>query len=92
MKGRAEPMTTNELTCKELVELVTDYVEDALPDDERMRFEDHLAGCTGCRRYLEQMRTTIRTVGQLREDDLSPMARADLLAVFRNWKQTRNGA
>ena len=82
-------MTTNDLTCRELVELVTEYLEGELPDDERMRFEDHLAHCTGCRRYLDQMRLAIATVGQLREDDLSPVVRDDLLSVFRTWKHAR---
>jgi predicted anti-sigma-YlaC factor YlaD len=85
-------MTANELTCQELVELVTDYLEMALPEAEMARFEAHLAGCRGCRHYLDQMRTTIRLVGRLREDDLSPMARDELLAVFRSWKQRANGA
>jgi hypothetical protein len=92
MNDRADAMTTNEMTCQELVELVTDYLEDALPDYDRLRFEDHLMGCTGCRRYLEQMRLTIRVVGQLRDDDLSPKARDDLLAAFRTWKQSQTGA
>jgi anti-sigma factor RsiW len=92
MKDRADAMTTNELTCQELVDLVTDYLEEELPDHERLRFEDHLAGCIGCRSYLEQMRLTVRTAGQLREDDLSPAARDDLLAAFRTWKQNRPGA
>jgi anti-sigma factor RsiW len=82
-------MTTNDLTCRELVELVTDYLEGELLDDERMRFEDHLARCAGCRRFLDQMRLTIAAVGHLREDDLSPVVRDDLLSVFRTWKQTR---
>jgi anti-sigma factor RsiW len=84
-------MMTKELTCQELVELVTDFLEGELPDDERMRFEDHLAGCTGCRHYLDQIRVTIATVGRLREDDLAPVVRDDLLAAFRTWKQTRRG-
>jgi len=91
MKDHADAMTTNELTCQELVELVTDYLEDALPDGDRMRFEDHLAGCTGCTRYLEQMRRTITTVRRLREDDLSPAVRDEMIAVFRGWKQDQRG-
>jgi predicted anti-sigma-YlaC factor YlaD len=85
-------MTTEELTCQELVELVTDYLEMALPEGEMARFEEHLAGCRGCRQYLDQMRTTIRLVGRLREVDLSPPARDELLALFRDWKATRRGA
>jgi anti-sigma factor RsiW len=77
----------NELTCAELVELVTDYLEGALPPSERSRFEQHLDGCTGCRNYLEQMRTTVRLVGRLTEDDVPAAAKNDLLAAFRDWKQ-----
>jgi anti-sigma factor RsiW len=84
--------TTNELTCQELVELVTDYLEGDLSVDERMRFENHLAGCTGCRRYLDQMRRTIDSVGRLRADDLPPAIRDELLALFRSWKQSQGDA
>jgi hypothetical protein len=91
MKERADAMNANPLTCQELVELVTDYLEDALPDGERTRFESHIAGCVGCTRYLEQMRLTISTVGQLCENDLVPAARDDLLATFRAWKSGQTG-
>ena len=86
MKDGTDAMNTNDLTCQELVELVTDYLEDALPTHDRSRFEDHISRCIGCTRYLEQMRLTISTVGHLREDDLAPAARDDLLATFRAWK------
>ena len=77
--------TVNELTCQELVELVTEYLEGTLPAAERRRFEEHLAGCSGCRTYLEQMRQTIRALHRLSEDSLSPEAKRDLLRVFRDW-------
>jgi anti-sigma factor RsiW len=77
------------MTCQELVELVTDYLEDALTDDQRSRFEQHLAVCPGCNEYLEQMRHTIRAVGQLSEDNLQPAVRDNLLRVFQDWKSTR---
>ena len=80
-------MITDELTCQELVELVTDYLEGAMSDAERERFEQHLAICTGCRNYLDQMRRTIDMVGKLTEEDLTPAARDDLLNLFRNWKR-----
>jgi anti-sigma factor RsiW len=79
-----------ELTCQELVELVTDYLEEALPDRERVRFEEHLAGCPYCRTYLEQFRTTIELAGALREDDVTPGAREALLARFAEWKRERD--
>jgi anti-sigma factor RsiW len=77
----------DELTCKDLVEVVNDYLEGALSDAERARFEAHLAECEGCRRYLDQMRTTIRVVGTLTEEDLDPGAKDQLLQLFREWKQ-----
>lgn len=75
-----------ELTCKELVELVTDYVEDKLPPAERERFERHLAGCSGCQIYLEQIQQTIGLMGRLTEETIVPEAKDELLQVFRNWK------
>jgi anti-sigma factor RsiW len=75
-----------EMTCKELVELVTDYLEGALSPEDQQRFEAHLARCGGCTTYLEQMRRTIRTLGALTEDALSPETRQELLQLFRNWK------
>jgi anti-sigma factor RsiW len=80
-------MTARAMTCQELVELVTDYLEDALPDEDRVRFDAHLALCPGCVTYLEQMRQTIQLAGLLTEDSLSPAARDELLAIFRTWKQ-----
>lgn len=76
-----------ELTCKELVELVTAYFEDALPADERLRFERHVSVCPGCSAYVEQMRQTITLVGELREQDVSPTAEQQLLQAFRGWKR-----
>ncbi len=76
-----------EMTCKELVELVTEYLEGTLPDDTRTRMEDHLSGCDGCTNYLEQMRQTILLTGQLREESLTPQQRDDLLRLFHDWKK-----
>ena len=76
-----------ELTCRELVELVTDYLEGSLSRRDRARFEAHLAGCTGCTEYVEQFRETIRLTGTLRESDVSPEAEAILLAQFDAWKR-----
>ena len=80
-----------DLTCAELVELVTDYVEGALAPRERARFEEHLTVCEGCVNYLDQMRTTIALSGRLRIDDLSPEARADLVHAFRGWRANSPG-
>jgi anti-sigma factor RsiW len=76
----------DELTCKELVELITEYLEGTLPPPERARFEAHLAGCRGCRAYLQQMRQTIRTLGALTEESISEEGKRKLLAAFRTWR------
>jgi predicted anti-sigma-YlaC factor YlaD len=75
------------MTCKELVELVTEYLEGTLQEDVRMRMERHLSGCGGCTTYLEQMRQTIRLTGQVQEETLTPQQRDDLLRLFRDWKK-----
>jgi len=72
------------LTCRDLVELVTDYLENALPDRERARFDRHLA-CAGCQTYLDQMRETLRVLGRLGEDSFDPAACAELVEAFRDW-------
>lgn len=79
----------HELTCREVVELVTDYLEGRLPADDRERFEEHLAVCTHCAHYLDQMRTVIRALGRVHAGDLAPEAREELVAVFRTWRAGR---
>jgi anti-sigma factor RsiW len=74
-----------ELTCRQMVELVTDYLEDRLTPAERARFDAHVALCEGCQAYLEQFRATIRALGSLPEESLSPGARDALLAAFHGW-------
>jgi anti-sigma factor RsiW len=81
-------VTDRDLTCRELVEIVTDYLEGRLPPGDRLRFDEHLLVCPGCTNYLEQMRETIRLTGTLREEDLPAPAREELLEAFRNWKES----
>jgi anti-sigma factor RsiW len=76
-------LRTPELRCQEFVELVTDYLEDALPRRERKRMEAHLGDCHGCSAYLEQMRVTISTLGELPPEPTDPHTREALLAAFR---------
>jgi predicted anti-sigma-YlaC factor YlaD len=76
-----------DITCQELVELVTDYLEGALSAEEVAHFEEHLELCDGCRYYVEQMRITIATVGRIEESDVPDDLRADLLAAFRDYKR-----
>ncbi len=81
--------TPEALACKELVELITDYLEGALPEHDRVRLEDHLALCEGCTSYLEQMRATIELTGMLTEDQIPAEGKQELLGVFRAWKGQR---
>jgi anti-sigma factor RsiW len=76
----------HEMTCKELVELVTEYLEGTLPEEVRLQLESHLLGCEGCTHYLEQMRQTIFLTGQLRAETLTRKQRDDLLELFRGWR------
>lgn len=74
------------MTCRELVELVTAYLEGVMDPDTRALFDAHLEKCRGCRNYLDQFRTTARTVGQIEEGDLDPAFRARLLEALRDWR------
>ena len=75
-----------QLSCQELVELVTDYLEGALSTGEAARFDDHIGRCTGCAAYLEQIRQTIALTGRLTPESLSPEAERELLEAFRGWR------
>ena len=77
---------TSQMTCKELVEVITEYLEGTLPAEDRARFERHLAKCEGCHAYLDQMRETIRALGHLPPESLSPEAERGLLEAFRGWR------
>jgi anti-sigma factor RsiW len=79
--------SSDDLPCQELVELVTDYLEEALSASERARFEAHLAGCSGCRTYLEQMRQTVSSVGRLSEESIQADVKERLLEAFRDWRR-----
>lgn len=77
----------DDLSCRELVELVTAYLEGSLDAAARARFEAHLGECDGCRTYVEQIRQTVAVTGRLRAGGLAPAARDALLAAFRGWKR-----
>jgi predicted anti-sigma-YlaC factor YlaD len=78
----------NDLSCKELVELVTDYLEGALSEQDSARFDSHIAKCDWCRIYIEQIKLTVKSMGQLSEANISPQAQGELLQAFRTWKQS----
>ncbi|HEV2892821.1 MAG TPA: zf-HC2 domain-containing protein [Actinomycetota bacterium] len=82
----SDPMA-EDLECREVVEVVTDYLEGAMPPGERLRFDHHLALCEGCQAYLEQMRTVIRVAGRPAVDAVPPETMAGLLRAFRDWRR-----
>lgn len=79
------------MKCTEFVELVTAYLDDQLPPEQRDAFEEHLTRCPGCDRYLDQFRTTISLLGQLPEESISPAVRDRLLVAFTNWRAGGGG-
>jgi anti-sigma factor RsiW len=72
--------------CQQAVELVTDYLEGALPRRDRRRFERHLRACPHCSAYVEQIRITIALTGAVEVDELTPEARQDLSELYRRWR------
>ena len=76
---------STDLVCRQVVELISDYLDDALTADVRAAVEVHLAGCDGCTMVLEEFRRTISMTGMLTEDDVTPAQRDILLAAFRGW-------
>jgi predicted anti-sigma-YlaC factor YlaD len=77
-----------QISCREVVELVTEYLEGALSDVDRRRFEEHVEACSGCRAYLRQLRRVIELTGTLAPDDLSPEAEAALVEAFSGWARS----
>ena len=76
---------THEISCKQLVDLVADYMEEALTDESRAEFEQHLAECGYCTAYIQQMNLTVKLTKQQTEDEIKPPT-TELLDVFRKWK------
>jgi anti-sigma factor RsiW len=78
----------DEFSCQEMTEVVTNYLDDALPPGEHQRFERHLSYCAGCSTYTEQMRETIRQIGTVApEHSLPPALRERIVAQFRTWRR-----
>ncbi len=77
------------MNCRQVVELMTDYIEGALSVRDRARFEDHIAGCDGCRAYLAQLQTTRRVLGKLADEPVPASVERDLLEAFRSWRSVR---
>ena len=80
----AELQSHEHVSCQEVVELVTDYIEGALSPEQAALFEQHLNFCDGCDWYVDQLRTTIATVGRIEPEEVPPEMRTRLLAAFRD--------
>lgn len=83
----SEKPPTSNLTCRELVELITEYLEDGLTPEARADFEAHLESCGGCEMYLQQMRATVRALRHNNEQSIDAASREKLLQLFRDWKR-----
>ena len=79
-------MSEQGLTCQEVIELLSSYIEGGLTVDDRGRVDEHLALCDGCTTYLEQMRETIRLSGMVTEEQVPEDEKTALLAAFRDWR------
>ena len=79
--------SAEELSCREVVELLGDYLDGAMAPEDRVRLDEHLADCDGCAAYLEQLRVAIRLSGRLSEETVPPEAMAPLLEAFRAWRR-----
>ena len=77
-----------DITCKEIVGIVNDYVEGVLPVEDREAVELHLNLCDGCTDYLQQLRLAIALTGELPADALSPQLEEELCAAFRSYPRS----
>jgi predicted anti-sigma-YlaC factor YlaD len=74
-------------SCQEVVELVTDYLENILLPEMRRRLEEHAEDCPGCATYIEQVRLTIDMLHRLAQEQPAPATKQELLQLFQNWKK-----
>jgi predicted anti-sigma-YlaC factor YlaD len=79
-------MSDQAMTCQEVIELLSTYIEGGLTADDHRRVDEHLALCDGCTTYLEQMRETIRLSGMVTEEQVPEDEKTALLAAFRDWR------
>ena len=87
IKAEMMHLMAGNMSCQELSELLTEYLEGSMPFLQRVRFQVHLGFCRGCRNYLRQMKITIQTLGKLPVEPMPPAIRDEMLRRFRNWKK-----
>ena len=76
------------MTCREVVELMTDYLDGVLSATDRARFEQHMTGCDGCRAYLDQLRTARMLMGRVAYEPVPEPLKAELMNAFRSWRSS----
>jgi anti-sigma factor RsiW len=74
------------MRCREVVELMTAYLDGALSAADHARFEEHISGCDGCRAYLAQLRTARMLMGRVADEPMPQALKTDLINAFRSWK------
>jgi anti-sigma factor RsiW len=77
----------HDMTCKQAVALVTAYLDGALARPDRQLFEAHLSECDMCAEHVKQIEVTIAASGRVLEEDLDPLARDDLMNLYRRWRE-----
>ena len=80
----------HDITCRQAVALMTDYLDGALGPDDRALVEAHLAECENCAEHLRQIRITVAVTGRIGEEDLDPVIREDLMDLYRRWRRDRD--
>ena len=79
----------HDITCRQAVALMTDYLDGVLSPDDRALIEAHLGECEGCAEHLRQIRITVAVTGGIGDEDLDPAAREDLMDLYRRWWRDR---
>ena len=77
------------LSCQEITEIITDYLEGRMSFSDRMRFQMHVGMCKHCRAYLRQMKATIGSLGQLPDEPMPTDVRDEMRERFAAWNATR---
>jgi anti-sigma factor RsiW len=77
------------VTCRQVVQLLTDYLDGALSAADRARVDEHLAGCDACTAFIAQLRTMGRVTAELAAEDVPAPLKADLMRAFRDWRPGR---
>jgi predicted anti-sigma-YlaC factor YlaD len=80
--------TEDELNCQQVVELVTDYLENTLLPEMHERLKAHVATCPGCENYIEQVQLTIDMLHQIARESVFPSTKQELLQLFQDWKKS----